>query len=60
MQFVIDFEKRETLKKKTNKKRNDKIKFIIEYEPSFPDIYTIWPISHQFPLGQIFSRKITP
>ena len=34
--------RRETLKKKTNKKRNDKIKFITEYEPSFPDIYTIW------------------
>ena len=30
------------MKKKTNKKRNDKIKFITEYEPSFPDIYTIW------------------
>ena len=34
--------RRETLKKKTNKKRNDKIKFITEYEPSLPDIYTIW------------------
>ena len=34
--------RRETLKKKTNQKRNDKIKFITEYEPSLPDIYTIW------------------
>ena len=43
MHFVIDFFKnrRETLKKKTNKNRNDEIKFITEYEPSLPDIYTI-------------------
>ena len=34
--------RRETLKKKTNKKRNGKIKFIAEYEPSLQDIYTIW------------------
>ena len=34
--------RRETFKKKTNKKRNDKIKFITEYETSLPDIYNIW------------------
>ena len=34
--------RRETLKKKSNKKQNNKIKFIIEYEPSLPNVYGIW------------------
>ena len=33
---------RETLKKKLNRKQNNKIKFINEYEPSFPNIYSVW------------------
>ena len=34
--------RRETLQKKSNRKRNNKIKFITEYEPSLPNIYSIW------------------
>ena len=34
--------RRETLKKKSNRKHNIQIKFIIEYEPSLPNIYRIW------------------
>ena len=38
----LSINRRETLKKKSNKKQNNKIKFITEYEPSLPDIYTVW------------------
>ena len=34
--------RRETLKKKSNRKHNNKIKFITEYEPSLPNIYGTW------------------
>ena len=34
--------KRETLEKKSNRKQNNKIKFMTEYEPSLPNIYDIW------------------
>ena len=34
--------RRETLKKKSNRKQNNKIKFITEYEPFLPNIYSIW------------------
>ena len=34
--------RRETLKKRSNRKQNNKIKFITEYEPSLPNIYSIW------------------
>ena len=34
--------RRETLKKKSNRKKNTKIKLITEYEPSLPNIYSIW------------------
>ena len=30
------------IEKKSNKKQNNKIKFIAEYEPSLPNIYDIW------------------
>ena len=33
---------RETLKKKSNRKQNNKIKFMADYEPSLPNIYSIW------------------
>ena len=36
----LSINRRETLKKKSNKKQNNKIKFTTEYEPSLPDIYT--------------------
>ena len=32
--------RRKTLKKKSKRKQNNKIKFITEYEPSFPNIIT--------------------
>ena len=32
----------ETLKNKPNRKQNNKIKFLTEYEPSLPNIYSIW------------------
>ena len=38
----LSINRRETLKKKSNKKQNNKIKFITEYEPPLPDIYTVW------------------
>ena len=34
--------RRKTLKKKSNRKHNNKIKFITEYEPSLPNVYSIW------------------
>ena len=34
--------RRETLKKKSNRKHNNKIKFITEYEPYLPNIYSSW------------------
>ena len=37
----LSINRRETLKKKSNKKQNNKIKFITEHEPSLPDIYTV-------------------
>ena len=33
---------REALKKKSNGKQDNKIRFITEYEPSLPNIYNIW------------------
>ena len=30
------------MKKKSNRKHNNKIKFITEYEPSLPNIYSMW------------------
>ena len=33
---------REALKKKSNRKQDNKIRFITEYEPSLPHIYNIW------------------
>ena len=32
----------ETLKKKSNRKRNNKIRFITAHEPSLPNIYNTW------------------
>ena len=34
--------RRETLKKKSNRKHNSKIKTITEYEPSLINIYSVW------------------
>ena len=34
--------RRETLNKKSNRKHNNKIKFITECEPSLPNIYSTW------------------
>ena len=34
--------RRETLKKKSNRRKNNKIKFITEYEPYLPNIDSIW------------------
>ena len=34
--------RRETLKKKSKRKHNNKIKFINEYKPFLPNIYSIW------------------
>ena len=33
---------RETPEKKSNRKRNNKIKFITAYEPPLPNIYNTW------------------
>ena len=34
--------RKKTLKKKSNRKQNNKIKFITEYELSLPNLYSIW------------------
>ena len=39
--------KKETLKKKPKRKQNNKIKFITEYGPSLPNIYSIWRITNK-------------
>ena len=49
--------RRETLKKKSNKKQNNKITFTAKYEPSLPNIYNIWRKTNE-ELKNIFKKGV--